>query len=293
MQGNVTTWIVVDREGKVRDIGTMVSENAAMEDTGKVAVASLRFKPFVVNGVPAQVMSQITTPFKTTRPAGTEAFDSAETFFERGRKLGFPSGGTGKPYVLRAEFQVRGKSGYVETGNYEDTWLSDTQWRREAWFEDGHCGRSRDGEKRYRLVEGGQAHLVQMILKIMEPIPAIDTFTESDWRIKRDTVNGVRTIRLAAGPESPDGKLDPAHSRGYWFDDAGLLVKAFYGGIESQRSDFQDFNGVKIAHQIDVLTDGMLAMRIRVTALQSGVTAPGTFVLKGHEWERQFTDEVR
>jgi hypothetical protein len=179
VEGNVTTEIDVDREGregKVRETETMVSENSAMNDPGKAAVAKLRFEPFVLNGVPVQVMSQITMPFKTTRPAGAEVFDNAETFFERGRKLGFASAGTGRPYILRAEFQLKGESGEIETGKYEDTWLSDTQWRREAWFEDNHCVRSRDGKKRYRLVEGDRANLVLLILKVMEPIPAVDTF---------------------------------------------------------------------------------------------------------------------
>ncbi len=75
---------------------------------------------------------------------------------------------------------------------------------------------------------------------------------------------------------------------------SALAWLSFYGGIETQRSDFQDFNGVKVAHQIDVLRDGMLGLRIRVIEVRSGVTAPeGMSVPKGHEWDRQFTDEVR
>jgi hypothetical protein len=63
--------------------------------------------------------------------------------------------------------------------------------------------------------------------------------------------------------------------------------------IETQRSAFEDFGGVKIAHRIDVLKDGHLAMRIRV----SDVAAPAsdmsnTFALKGHAW-RAFTSEMR
>jgi hypothetical protein len=68
LDGNVTTIIVVDREGKVREIRGVVSENSGVNETGKQAVAAMRFRPFVVNGVPAQVMSQFTLPFKTTRP---------------------------------------------------------------------------------------------------------------------------------------------------------------------------------------------------------------------------------
>ncbi|MFZ0307194.1 MAG: hypothetical protein WAL89_03390 [Candidatus Sulfotelmatobacter sp.] len=40
-----------------------------MNETGKQAVAAMRFKPFLVDGVQVQVMSQFTLPFKTTRLA--------------------------------------------------------------------------------------------------------------------------------------------------------------------------------------------------------------------------------
>jgi len=67
LAGNVTTIIVVDREGKVREIRGVVSENSRVNDIGKQAVAAMRFKRFAVDGVPVQVISQFTLPFKTTR----------------------------------------------------------------------------------------------------------------------------------------------------------------------------------------------------------------------------------
>jgi hypothetical protein len=71
-------------------------------------------------------------------------------------------------------------------------------------------------------------------------------------------------------------------------------VKTTSGPLETQRSDFQGFNAVKIAHQIDVLMNGSLAMRIRVTDVEpAGAVPAATFALPGHEWERQFTSEVR
>ncbi len=289
LEGNVTTIVVVDREGKVRDIESIMSENSSVNETGRQAVAAMRFKPFLLNGVPVQAMSQVTTPFKTTRPTGVEAFESAHTYFERGRHLGFPATGTGEPYLLRAEFEAKGKSGTTEKGRYEDTWLSDTQWRREAWFANSHYVRSKNGEKTYQFAEGEDAGILRFVLRALEPIPAIDTFVESDWRIKRDTVDGVRTVRVLAGYESPEGELDQEQARGYWFDDTGLLVKTHFKGIETRRSEFEDFAGVKIARQIDVLRDGVLAMRISVTEVSPGET----FEVRGHEWTREFSDEVR
>jgi len=154
--------------------------------------------------------------------------------------------------------------------------------------------RSRNGNKAYQLADGEDVALLRLVMRIMEPIPAIDTFVESDWRIKRETVNDVRTVRVLAGYESPEGKLDPEQARGYWFDDAGLLVKTYFDGIETRRSEFEDFAGVKPARRIDVLKDGKLAVRIRVTDVTPAGTIPAkTFEVKSHEWMRAFTAEVR
>jgi len=294
LEGNVTSQIVVDREGKVRQIGALVSENSGVNEAGRQAISAMDFKPFLVDGVPVQVMSQVTIPFKTVRPAGTEALDTARSYFEHGRQVSFPASGNGTPYVLHAEFEAKARDGAVSKGQYEDTWLSDTQWRREVTFAKSRYVRSRNGDKTYQFADGEDAGLLRLVMKMMEPIPAIDTFVESDWRIKRDTVNGVRTVRVLAGYESPEGKLDPEQARGYWLNDTGLLVKTYFNGIETQRSEFEDFAGVKIAHRIDVLKDGNLGMRIRVTEVSLAGTMPSkTFEVKGHEWTRAFTAEVR
>jgi hypothetical protein len=67
LEGNVTTEIVVDRDGKVRELGPIVSENSAVNEVGRTRIQAIRFTPFVHGGVPVQVMSQITVPFKTVR----------------------------------------------------------------------------------------------------------------------------------------------------------------------------------------------------------------------------------
>jgi hypothetical protein len=294
LEGNVTTVIVVDREGKVREIGAVICENPGVKEAGKQAIAAMRFNPFVVDGVTVQAMSQLTLPFKTERPGGVETFESARTYFERGRQVGFPAAGTGKPYVLRAEFQAKVKAGTLEHGQYADTWIAADQWRRESSIGESRYVRAQNGEKRYELAEGPDAGLLKFILKLMEPIPAIDTLQESDWRIKRDTFNGVRTVRVLTGYESPEGKLDAVQVRGYWFDDTGLLVKTHFNGIETQRSEFEDFAGAKVARRIDVLKDEVLGTQIRVTEVTpAGPIPAATFEVPKHEWTRAFTDEVR
>lgn len=294
LEGVVTTEIVVDRAGRVRDIGTIVSDNPGLSETAGKAIATMRFNPYLQDGAPVQVVSRATLSFKTVRPEGVEAFDSARTYFERARQVSFPAAGTGAAYVLRATFQVRVAAGSVQDGQYVDTWKSDNEWRREATIGKSRFIRARHGETRYLLSDGPDAKLLQLVLRIIEPLPAIDTFVESDWRIKRDTMDGVKTIRVLAGYESPEGNLDPKQARAYWFDENGKLTKTFFQGIETQRSNFEEFNGAQVAHVMKVMRAGSVGMAIRITDISAAGAIPeDTFTVRGHEWKRAFTDEVR
>jgi len=294
LEGAITTKIVVDRTGKVRELGSILSDNPGLSEAAGKMIGSMKFSPYLQDGVTVQVVSRITMPFKTVRPAGEETFDSARNYFEHGRHVSFPAAGNGPAYVLRATFHAKVAGGTEENGQYVDTWKSDEEWRREATIGKSRFARARHGEKRYLLSEGPDAALLRLVLRVMEPIPAIDTFIESDWRMKRDNVSGVKTIRVLAGYESADGELDPEKARGYWFDENGKLVKTYFGGIETRRLEFKEFSGAEIAQEIRVLHEDHLGMLIRVTEVSAATTVPeNTFDLHGHEWKRAFTDEVR
>jgi hypothetical protein len=295
LEGVLTTEVSIDRTGRVREIGTIVSDNPGADDAAHAQIAGMRFTPFVIDGLPVQVVSRLTLAFKTTRPAGAETFDSAHNYFERGRQLDFPAAGTAFPYLLKAEFQARSSAGGIYTGHYEDIWLAPDKWRREATFGSSRVVRSRNGDKLYQSEEGPDTKLLLLIFQFLEPIPAIDTFVESDWRITSDTVGDARTVRVLTGYESPEGKLDPEHSRGFWFDANGDLLKTFFLGMETRRSDFVGYHGARVAQCIDVFRDTAQAMHIRVTEISGADdTLPNSaFELKGHVVTRQFTSEAR
>jgi hypothetical protein len=294
VEGVLTAEVVIDREGKIRDIGSLLSDNPGLDEAARERIMSMRFNPYLMDGVPVQVVTTMTMPFRTTRPVGGESFETARTYFEQGRKIGFLAAGTGQAYVLRAQFKTRGSSGALETGTYTDTWMSDRQWRREAVLGSSRVVRSRNGDKRYLIADGPDAALLRIVLIDMEPIPATDTFVESDWRITRDTSDGIPTIRVARGYESPDGTPDAKQFNGYWFDKTGHLVRSYGNGLETKLANFVDFNGTTVARRVDVFSGGKLGMQIDVIDLGSAETVdPRVFVLKGHDWVKQFTGEVR
>ena len=67
--------------------------------------------------------------------------------------------------------------------------------------------------------------------------------------------------------KAPEGKLDPEQARGFWFDENGLLVKTYFQGIETRRLEVENFAGAQVARRIDVLKDGKLAIKIRITEI--------------------------
>jgi hypothetical protein len=271
----------------------MVSDNPGISAAAKDYIASLHFRPYLLDGQPVQVISRVTLSFKTTRPAGVEIFNPARNYFEQGRRLTSPAAGINTvPYILNATFKTGTKDG-VEQGEYTDTWLSDKQWCREARLDKSRFVRCRNGDKTYLFSQGPDVAALQVVLKAIEPIPSTDTFVESDWRIARQSIDGASLIRVATGHESADGTLD-AQSRGLWFKSDGVLLRAHFHGLDTRQSEFQDFGGVQVPHQIDVLSNGKLAMRIEITKIGPAANlSPAAFQLSGHDWKRQFTDEVR
>lgn len=68
LEGGVTTQVCIDRVGKVREMTTIVAQNQGVTDVARQAIAAMQFKPYLENGVPAQVITRITLGFKTVRP---------------------------------------------------------------------------------------------------------------------------------------------------------------------------------------------------------------------------------
>ncbi len=68
LEGVMTSSIVVDRAGRVREIGSIVTDNNSMSEAARKMIATMQFAPYLQNGVPVQVVSRITMPFKASRP---------------------------------------------------------------------------------------------------------------------------------------------------------------------------------------------------------------------------------
>lgn len=295
LTGAVTTAIAVDRAGRVREVGSIVSDNPAINDAARFYFQSLKFKPIESGGVPVQAVTRMTVKFDAVRPVGTETFDTAKQYFDRARIMNFPAYSAHSPYVLRATFHVRTASGTVEEGQYTDTWASATNWRREVVIGHSRLIEANQGEARSQLRDGPDVGILEFVKRVLEPIPRTDEFYEADWKIKREPAESVPAIRILAGYEAPDGTLDPEQARGYWIDAvSGRLVKTFFKGLEARRSDFVEFEGAQVARKLVVYSKQLVALEIRVQEI-SAVPTPDAklFRIPKHESKVKFTDQLR
>jgi hypothetical protein len=64
-QGVLTTEVVVDRGGNVREVGPIVGDNPAVSEAARKAISAMHFTPYLLSGIPVQVVSRITMPFNT------------------------------------------------------------------------------------------------------------------------------------------------------------------------------------------------------------------------------------
>ena len=207
VEGVMITDVTIDRQGKVRQIDSIVSDNPGLNTVARERIGKMQFKPYLVDGVPIQVVTTITLPFKTIRPEGVENFGTARSYFERGRKAGFIAMTVAPSYMLHADFTTRDNSGNLAKGTYVDTCKSATEWRREATLGKSRVVRAESGDKRYLLAEGPDQDILKVVLREMEPLPITDGLVESDWRMKREVLDGIATIRVARGYRCPTAYL--------------------------------------------------------------------------------------
>lgn len=295
-EGVIWTDLVLDRTGRIREPFSPISDNPAINEAAKTYFAGLRFKPVLQDGQPVQVVRHVVLRFHLKRPAGVEDLGTSGEAFERGRAASTLAVTSTAPYVLRAKISAHVGAGVMQ-GTYTDIWQDAAHWRRESVVGDSRAVRSLDGKQQYLLTEGPQAQIARLVLSVVEPIPAQDTFTESDWSLQRDNI-GVPTVLVLRGRKGPGDVLDPAQRTGYWFDASGRLVQAYTAHLALSYSEYQAFHGGQFPKVIlgRIKPDAGAALRLDLSdpeVLDPATLKKDSFRVSGHEWDRKFTAETR
>ncbi len=274
LTGAMVMRVVVDREGKVQTIDSFVSDNQGFEQTAREQLKAWRFQPYLEHGVPVQVISTLTFPFsvgKLSADGKVEHFDSARNDFDRARAIGDLRSPGASPFHMKATFDALGTAPLTGQGVYEETWLSPTQWRREATLGDTHVIEARNGNDHYleRPAKITPRRIDDVFDGMWGGAPATDPFYEGDWREQYADIGSAHLLLVVNGPLSPEGRPDAMHSRLFYFDPAnGALRLSFQSNRAIIYDNLQPFGSKLASREITEQERGEITVRVHVGSIE-------------------------
>jgi hypothetical protein len=293
--GTFATYIVTDRNGKVRDCEFIISNNMSIGDDATKLVKQWHFKPFLVDGVPVQVGTTMTFAYNTEIVGAQAKFQAPHEYFNRGRELTYPRAKGSPAFHLKGTFQGAGDFASYQ-GTYDETWSASDRWRRQITIGDKSVVETRIGADRYRqTVDPGIAEVVRKVLGLFcAEFPGYAYGTpDTDWSMAEVEFQKVLVTRVAMSHMDDVGNTK--YPRAYYFDEKGLL-RARSNVLSWPDShpetvtyvDFAEFAGKQVPRRIDSELDGVHIFTALINVLEltkplprSSLVLPG---IKPNNW---------
>jgi hypothetical protein len=248
--------VKLDREGAVREIGTIVSTNHVLTDAARQQILKWKFKPYLVEGAPVQVNATLAIHFDAKMELlGTSGKAlPIEPFLQRmkeSRDLSDPRSIGSAPFHLHATLQ--GRAG--QHGTYDEIWESPEKWRREIHLGSIAMLDSRSGEETSHKLTGTNraspeiTYVLDLLVAGHFPDRHYEVY-EADWGQSAVTFAGVDTVRVARGKVDKDNR--PISGLAYWFDSSGLLRGDYEEPTTTTYSGFLSWNNKQVPRRLEV-----------------------------------------
>jgi hypothetical protein len=270
--GTVKVEIVTDRNGHVREAHSYVASNSELKDWTVEQVKGWKFKPYLVDGAAVQVETTLDVDFKTELRSGTPSFSAASSYFDRARQLSGLRVGGARAFHLRASFDAFGSAELTGVGTYEETWVSPTQWRREAILGGHTVTEARNAELGFRKFD--QPYSARRIDQAMEVLSSALPGGSSpsggpSWQVANGKLGKAEMVQVWRGKIGDDGKPG-ANTQIYYFGpDNGLLRGHHEMSDLTIYNDFADFSGKTIARHLLVSENGFKILEIKIEQLDA------------------------
>jgi|HubBroStandDraft_2_1064218.scaffolds.fasta_scaffold60733_1 hypothetical protein len=275
--GTLATYIVTDRTGRVREASFIISNNMTLAEGAVEVVKQMRFKPFLVDGVPLQVETTMTFPFETTLEGDQAGFQAASYYFKRGRDSTYPRTDDSAPFHLRGRFEGAGIfSGF--NGTYEETWIAPNRWKRQVTIAEATYVESRIDDDYYKqAVAPGVARVVDRVISLFTgEFPGYAYYSpDTDWHMANVEFENLPLLRVAMGRMGDDGKMD--WSRGYYFDEMGKVRARTNGPETISYGQFAEFAGKQVPRRIDSKFNGLTALTAYIESIEPAKPRPDDF----------------
>jgi hypothetical protein len=280
--GVIAVRIQVDRAGNVREFPSAISKNQAINAIAVAQIKDWKFKPYLVDGSPVEVVTTLYIPFHLKyEPLGANGKEFPPISFwehmKQYRALSDLRAEGSKPFHLLASFIMGGG----QAGKYEETWHSPDEWARHVELEGGTLRETRTSGNTTTKFDGnnrGGAAMRAVLAAMQDRLPEMRTFQEADWGNSAVPASNVYPFRgsdssepvlIRAARGAVDANNHPTSGQAYWFDSDGLLRASFAEGMTVVNSDFSLWNQKKVSRHIQLFIGSTLAAVVTVNSIEA------------------------
>ena len=218
-------------------------------------------------GPPAAAPTSPLPPAKAA-PAPMPDPKTPEEFFARARQLSDLEA-SGVPFHLKATYVATGDAEFTGNGTYEEWWQSKDLWRKEATLGDYKYVEIQNGEK--NTVYGSSDYIPLRLRQMLDAVLiriAPDTGIESDWKLKKKTLNHVELIVLSSDGLCGEGKQKAKCVTQDYLTPSGVLRIHIRDVIENLFNGLQRFHGLIVPREIVFASYGIPALTISINSLE-------------------------
>jgi len=282
VSGAIALRVQIDREGNIRGNPWAISKNQAINAGAVAQIKNWKFKPYVVDGSPVQVVTTLLVPFHLKyEPLGANGKEfppiSFEDHMRKYRALSDLRAEGGGPFHLSASFALAGG----RVGKYEETWQSSDEWERQVELDGAVLRETRTRGNTATKSDGDthrQAEMQVVMSGTRDRFPDLRTFQEADWGNSAVSERNVyppegadssepTLIRSARG--AVDANNHPTSGQAYWFDSVGLLRANFAERMTVVNSNFAPSGTKQVPRRIEVFIDKLPVAVITVIAIEA------------------------
>jgi len=282
VNGVIAVRVQIDRAGNVREFPSAISKNQAINSGAVAQIKNWKFKPYIVDGSPVEVVTTLHVPFHLKyEPLGANGKEFPPiSFGEHIRQyhaLSDLRAEGSKPFHLRASFVFGGD----RAGRYEETWQSADEWTRQVELGGIVLRETRSGGNTATNFNGGtpwRPKMQAVISAVQDRLPDPRTFQEADWGNSAVPESNVypssggdssRPVLIRAARGAVDANNHPTSGQAYWFDSDGLLRANFAEGATVVNSNFAPWDLKQVPRRIELFIATTPAAIVTVNSIEA------------------------
>jgi hypothetical protein len=282
VDGSIAVTIHIDRDGNIREFPSTISKNQAINGGAVAQIKNWKFKPYIVDGAPVQVVTTLEVPFHLKyEPLGANGKEFPPISFgehmRQCRALSDLRADGSKPFHLRTSF-ILARGG---TGKYEEVWQSSTEWTRQVEI-GGAVLRERLSREKFTTESDGdttrQIEMKAVMTAMQDRFPDSRTFQEADWGNSAVSASNVypqqdpdssEPVLIRAARGAVNANNHPTSGQAYWFDSDGLLRASFADNVTAVNSNFVPWNLKQVPRRVEVFFGPMPVAVVTVDSIEA------------------------